>query len=94
MSSQKDPALSAERPESVPHLLSRQSSSTVMTVSLLVFFPPFPPFTRCPFTVRFSLMGPVGPRLTFRGLSTDRLEVFSADLRLTFRGLPAECLGV
>ena len=28
-----------------------------------------------------------------RGLHTDRLEVFPADHWLTFRGLPAECLG-
>ena len=34
------------------------------------------------------------PWLTFRGLPTYRLEVCSADLRLTFRGLPAECLGI
>ena len=32
------------------------------------------------------------PWLTFRGLRTDHLEGFSADHRLTFRGLPAECL--
>ena len=37
-------------------------------------------------------MGSVVPWLTFRGLPTDRLEGFSADLRLTFRGLPAEGL--
>ena len=35
----------------------------------------------------------VVPWLTFRGLHTDRLEGFSADHRLTFRGLPAEGLG-
>ena len=39
-------------------------------------------------------MRSVVPWLTFRGLHTDRLAGFSADLRLTFRGLPAECLGV
>ena len=39
-------------------------------------------------------MGSVVPWLTFRGLHTDRLEVFSADHRLTFRGLSAEGLGV
>ena len=33
------------------------------------------------------------PWLTFRGLHTDRLEGFSADHRLAFRGLPAEGLG-
>ena len=33
------------------------------------------------------------PRLTFRGLHTDRLEAFAADHRLAFRGLPAECPG-
>ena len=33
------------------------------------------------------------PWLTFRGLHTDDLEGFSADHRLTFRGLPAEGLG-
>ena len=39
-------------------------------------------------------MGSVLPWLTLRGLHTDRLEGFSADLRLTFRGLPAEDLVV
>ena len=39
-------------------------------------------------------MGSVVPWRTLRGLHTDRLEVFSADLRLTFRGLPAEGLVV
>ena len=39
-------------------------------------------------------MGSVVPWLTFRGLHTDRLEGFSADHRLSFRGLPAEYLGV
>ena len=39
-------------------------------------------------------MGSVVPWLTFRGLHTDHLEVFSADHGLTFRGLPAEGLGV
>ena len=39
-------------------------------------------------------MASVYPWLTLRGLHTDRLEGFSADLRLTFRGLPAEGLGV
>ena len=34
------------------------------------------------------------PWLTLRGLPVDRFEVFSADHRLTFRGLPAECLWV
>ena len=33
------------------------------------------------------------PWLTLRGLHTDRLEGFSAGHWLTFRGLPAECLG-
>ena len=33
------------------------------------------------------------PRLTLRGLHTDRLEAFAADHWLTFRGLPAEGLG-
>ena len=36
----------------------------------------------------------VVPWLTMRGLHTNRLEVFSRDLRLTFRGLPAEGLVV
>ena len=34
------------------------------------------------------------PWLTLRGLPMDLLEGFSADHRLTFRGLPAECLGM
>ena len=38
-------------------------------------------------------MGSVVPWLTLRGLHTDRLEVSSADHWLTFRGLPAGCLG-
>ena len=32
--------------------------------------------------------------LTLRGLHTDHLEAFAADHRLSFRGLPAEGLGV
>ena len=39
-------------------------------------------------------MTSVVPWLTLRGLHTDRLEGFSADHRLAFRGLPAECLVV
>ena len=39
-------------------------------------------------------MASVVPWLTFRGLHTDDHEGFSADHRLSFRGLPAECLGV
>ena len=35
----------------------------------------------------------VYPRLTLRGLHTDRLEAFAADHRLAFRGLPAEGSG-
>ena len=41
-----------------------------------------------------SCAAAVFPWLTLRGLSTVCLEAFSADLRLTFRGLPAECLWV
>ena len=88
-SSQKLPALKAAFRERGPHFLSWPSLSTVMNTGYLVLF-----------STRSSPL--VSCRVSFFGVCVSLVDLsvppfrtprsVSADHRLTFRGLPAECL--